>query len=233
MENQTPILSLINLDVGYNATPLLNAINLNANKGELLALMGLNGTGKTTLFKTILKETPSLSGKVLFGDKELELNQLQSQISVVYTERISIYGFSVTDMIAMGRMPHTNRFGKLTSKDQEVINASIKSLKLDDIAEHQIDNLSDGQFQKVMIARALAQETPLLLLDEPTAFLDIKNKKMIHELLVDLSQNHNKTILVSTHDITFCQLHCDKVWLVKDGELNEKLANEIKESDFD
>ena len=76
MENQTPILSLINLDVGYNATPLLNAINLNANKGELIALMGLNGTGKTTLFKTILKETPSLSGKVLFGDKELELNQL-------------------------------------------------------------------------------------------------------------------------------------------------------------
>ena len=68
---------------------------------------------------------------------------------------------------------------------------------------------------------------------EPTAFLDIKNKKMIHELLVDLSQNHNKTILVSTHDITFCQLHSDKVWLVKDGELNEKLANEIKESDFD
>ncbi len=233
MENQTPILSLTNLEVGYNSKSLLSAVNLNANKGELIALMGLNGTGKTTLFKTILKETPSLSGKVLFGDKELEINQLQSQISVVYTERISIYGFSVTDMIAMGRMPHTNRFGKLTAKDKEVIHTSIKSLKLEDIAETQIDNLSDGQFQKVMIARALAQETTILLLDEPTAFLDIKNKKMIHELLVDLSQNHNKTILVSTHDLSFCQSHCDKVWLAKEGKLSEKLGKEIKELDFD
>ena len=233
MKNLTPILSFINLEVGYNSKPLLSKVNLKAHEGELIALMALNGTGKTSLFKTILQENPSLSGKILFDNQELTINQLQSQISVVYTERISIYGFTVTDMVAMGRMPHTNSFGKLTNKDHEVINSSIKSLKLKNIADTQIDNLSDGQFQKVMIARALAQETPVLLLDEPTAFLDIKNRKMIHELLVDLSKNHHKTIIVSTHDLSFCQSHCDKVWLAKKGKLCEILVSEIKEADFD
>lgn len=233
MHNPTSILTLVNLEIGYNSQPLITAINAQANAGELIALMGLNGTGKTTLFKTILKETPALAGKVLINNQEIALNLLQTEIAVVYTERVSIFGFTVFDMVAMGRMPHTNRFGKLTNHDLEVINSSLTQLDLLDIAQMQVDNLSDGQFQKVMIARALAQETPLLLLDEPTAFLDIKNKRMIHSLLVDLAVNHNKTILVSTHDLAFCQAHCNKVWLVAKGQLNQKKPTEISERNFD
>lgn len=233
MKNSTSILALVNLEIGYNSQSLISAINAQANKGELIALMGLNGTGKTTLFKTILKETPALAGKVLINNQEIALNLLQTEIAVVYTERVSIFGFTVFDMVAMGRMPHTNRFGKLTNHDLEVINKSLNQLDLLDIAQMQVDNLSDGQFQKVMIARALAQETPLLLLDEPTAFLDIKNKRIIHRLLADLSVNHNKTILVSTHDLAFCKAHCTTVWLVANGQLIQKKPSELNESNFD
>ncbi len=106
-------------------------------------------------------------------------------------------------------------------------------MQLEDIATLQIDSLSDGQFQKAMIARALTQETPILLLDEPTAFLDIKNKSRIYSLLKELTVKHNKTIFVSTHQIEFCKSYCDKVWLIKEGCLTEKKGTLIKEEDFD
>ena len=133
----------------------------------------------------------------------------------------------------MGRMPHTNRFGKLTEKDNAIIDSYISQLELHKIENKQIDNLSDGQFQKVMIARALAQETPVILLDEPTAFLDVKNKLIIYNLLKKLAKEQNKTILVSTHHIEFCNDYCDKALLLKDKKIVEKSAIEIKSSDFD
>jgi iron complex transport system ATP-binding protein len=233
MNQEKSIISFHELEIGYPDNTLSNPINLSLQEGELIALMGLNGTGKTTLFKTILKEQLALSGEIRFKGKQLELNDLQHSISVVYTERTHIFGFTVRDMVAMGRMPHTNRFGKLTEKDNAIIEFYISQLELEKIEQTQIDNLSDGQFQKVMIARALAQETPVILLDEPTAFLDVKNKLMIYNLLEKLAKEQNKTILVSTHHIDFCKNYCDKVFLLKDKQLTEKLAIEIKSTDFD
>jgi len=130
-------------------------------------------------------------------------------------------------------MPHTNRFGKLTQEDNDIIDSYISHLELEKIENKQIDKLSDGQFQKVMIARALAQETPVILLDEPTAFLDVKNKLMIYNLLKKLTKDQNKTILVSTHHIEFCNDYCDKVLLLKNKEMTVRNADEISTKDFD
>lgn len=229
--NKKSALVLANLSVGYQAgNPLITEINAKAQKGDLIALMGLNGTGKSTLFKTILKEIPSLGGTISLESNQLSLHQ---NMSVVFTERVSIFGFTVSEMIAQGRAPHTSIFGKLSPKDKACIQAQIDALKLNDIAHSQVNSLSDGQFQKVMIARALAQETPIILLDEPAAFLDIKNKKMIHKLLHELAQNQDKTIIVSTHDIQFCANYCSKAWVIKDRLLVEMEPQEVTESYFD
>ena len=227
------VLSFHELEIGYPSNSLSAPINLSICEGDLIALMGLNGVGKTTLFKTILKEQAPLNGVIKFKGKELKISDLQHAIGVVYTERTHIFGFTVRDLIAMGRMPHTNRFGKLSDKDNAIIDYYIAHLELEPIANKQIDNLSDGQFQKVMIARALAQETPIILLDEPTAFLDVKNKLMIYNLLKKLAKEQGKTILVSTHHIEFCNKFCNKAFLLKDKKLTEKKATEITEEDFD
>jgi iron complex transport system ATP-binding protein len=229
--NKTTTLSLSNLDIGYTKeNPLIESINIEANQGDLIALMGLNGSGKTTLFKTILGETPSIRGEIEVGNSSHEIHK---NISVVFTERIDIYGFTVADMIAQGRAAHTNIFGKLTNHDKEVIQEQLTALSLEEIATQQINSLSDGQFQKVMIARALAQETQVLLLDEPTAFLDVKNKRMIHDLLHSLASSGNKTILVSTHDVLFCNSYCSKSWVIDNKRLKEKNPKEITELFFD
>lgn len=233
IKNERVTLSFHDLEIGYKSKPLTKPINLSLNEGNLIALMGLNGTGKTTLFKTILNELQPLSGEVRFNDKTLDIKNLQHTIGIVYTERTHIFGFTVRDMIAMGRMPYTNRFGKLSSKDNSIIDDYIEQLELKQIEFSQINNLSDGQFQKVMIARALAQETPVILLDEPTAFLDVKNKVIIYKLLKKLVKEKNKIILVSTHQLEFCNDYCDKVLLLKDKELIEKKPEEINSAVFD
>ncbi|MDA9261737.1 ABC transporter ATP-binding protein [Flavobacteriales bacterium] len=233
MKKDESIISFYNLEIGYPDNSLSLPINLSIPEGELIALMGLNGVGKTTLFKTILKEQTPIAGEIKFREKLLKLKDLQHSIGVVYTERTHIFGFSVRDMIAMGRMPHTNRFGKLTQEDNDIIDSYISHLELEKIENKQIDKLSDGQFQKVMIARALAQETPVILLDEPTAFLDVKNKLMIYNLLKKLTKDQNKTILVSTHHIEFCNDYCDKVLLLKNKEMTVRNADEISTKDFD
>ena len=224
-------LILSNLSVGYSPDScLINSATIQAYEGDLIAIMGLNGSGKTTLIKTLLNELPAISGEIELGLSGAKTHDI---FSVVFTERISIYGFTVLDMIAQGRAPYTNMFGKLYSKDKEIVQQYLIALNLEGIANQQINSLSDGQFQKVMIAKALAQETPVLLLDEPTAFLDVKNKRMIHKLLADLAQNQNKTILVSTHDVSFCNDYCNKAWVIESETLSEKKSKEITESYFD
>ncbi len=232
MNSDTSILSCKNLSIGYSNKTLVADINLEAKQGELIALMGLNGTGKTTLFKTIFKEIPLVSGDILIDNRQISELDLQQLISIVYTDRVSIFGFTVRDMVAMGRMPHTNLFGKLTKADKELIESNINSLGLENIADMEINSLSDGQFQKVMIARALAQETPIIMLDEPTAFLDIKNKKMIDSLLHELTTKHNKTIIVSTHNLEFSKAFCSKVWLIENGKMTEKSPDSLSEANF-
>ena len=226
MEKSNNILELKRLSLGYTKDILVDNISVSAKKGKLIALMGLNGTGKTTLFKTILQEIKPISGEIILKNNNIfssnsTAQEISDLISVVFTERVRIFGFTVFDLIAMGRMPHTNRFGKLKNQDLEIINNYIHLLDLEKIKDVQINNLSDGQFQKVMIAKALSQETPLVLLDEPTAFLDIKNKEMIYNLLKKITQEIGKTVIVSTHNLDFCKDFCDSIWLIQNKKLQE------------
>ncbi len=230
MENQST-LSLTNLTIGYDSKKILaKEINLEAHEGELISLMGLNGTGKTTLFKTILNEIPCLEGTISTHVSERKKHEM---ISAVFTERVSIFGFTVSELIAQGRAPHTNIFGKLSAQDKQVIQEQIQVLNLEQIAQEQIDSLSDGQFQKAMIARALAQETPIILLDEPAAFLDVKNRRMIYKLLSYLAKEKRKTVLVSTHDILFTREYCQKSWVIQNQSIKEMNPSDISESFFD
>lgn len=233
MESSKHILTTKKLSVGYKNKLLVGDINVVFERGQLIALMGLNGTGKTSFFKTILREIPVLAGGVFIGDKSIEDIQIQDFVSVVYTDKIDVFGLTVYDVIGLGRLNKLSWLGKLTPSDEEVINKYVDLLDLKEIKNQQINSLSDGQFQKVMIGRALAQDTPIILLDEPTAFLDVKNKKTINNLLKELSIKENKTIIVSAHDIDFANKFCDKTLLIKNKKIENYGCNEVKEELFD
>jgi len=230
------ILQINKLTLGYSSKKeeviLAEDITVSAQEGQLIALMGLNGTGKTTLFKTILQEIKPISGEIVVNGERLDQLNISKTMSVVFTERIHLFGFTVFDLVAMGRMPHTNSFGKLKKEDIEIVNKCISLLGLEQIQDFQVEKLSDGQFQKVMIAKSLAQETPLLLLDEPTAFLDVRNKDIIYNLLREITKNLGKTIIVSTHNIEFCKEYCDSFWLLQNNKLTENEAKSISKSTF-
>lgn len=232
MEQGGEILVTKNLSVGYKDKVLVKEINLTVNQGDLVALMGLNGAGKTSFFKTILGEIPSIKGDVFINKENLLKLKSEDYISVVYTDKIDVFGLTVWDIISLGRLNKLNWLGKLKKEDELVVNKYISLLGLNEIKHQQINSLSDGQFQKVMIGRALAQETPIILLDEPTAFLDVKNKKIINNLLLKLAKEQNKTIIVSTHDIDFANKFCEKAFLIQEGKIKEYLGKEITENLF-
>lgn len=233
MERKKHILKTTDLAIGYKNKSLVKEVNFAVNQGDFIALMGLNGSGKTSFFKTILGEINPLAGQIHLNEEQLNKLKIEDLISVVYTDKIDVFGLTVWDIISLGRLNKLNWLGKLKKQDELIVDKYIDLLDLAKIKNQQINSLSDGQFQKVMIGRALAQETPLILLDEPTAFLDVKNKKTIHELLKSLAQQENKTIIVSTHDIDFANKYCNRAFLIKDGLLKEYIGTEIKEELFD
>lgn len=232
MEQRKEILATKNVSVGYKNKILVDEINLSVNKGDLVALMGLNGAGKTSFFKTVLGEIFPLKGDIFIDDENILNLKTEDYISVVYTDKIDVFGLTVWDVVSLGLLNKLNWFGKLKKEDELVVNKYIDLLELNDIKHQQINSLSDGQFQKVMIGRALAQETPIILLDEPTAFLDVKNKKTINNLLQKLTKEENKTIIVSTHDIDFANKFCKKAFLIQEGKIKEYLGTEINENLF-
>jgi iron complex transport system ATP-binding protein len=232
MERTKNILATTNLSVGYKNKELVTDINLSIDKGDLIALMGLNGTGKTSFFKTVLGEINPLKGEVLINNTNVNQLKIEDFISVVYTDKIDIFGLTVYDIISLGRLNKLNWLGKLKKEDEQIIDNYISLLGLEGIKKQEVNSLSDGQLQKVMIGRALAQDTPIILLDEPTAFLDVKNKKIINELLKKLTEVENKTIIVSTHDIDFANTYCNKALLIKNKKIENYLGSEINEQLF-
>jgi len=197
-------MKLNNVSLSYGNKVVASNINAELLPGELVCLVGRNGAGKSTLIKHILN---------IYPDPKL--------ISVVLTDKIDVERLTVRDVVAMGRMPYTGFFGKLTKHDEEVVTSSIKLLGMEDFADRQFTTLSDGERQKAIIAKALAQETPYILLDEPTAFLDHPSKVSCMKLLSSLCKEQGKAILISTHDIEVALQECDKVWWMADGTLRE------------
>jgi len=185
--------------------------------GELVCVLGKNGIGKSTLLKTLTKVQPKISGNILWKNKNLDQinqNKFAKSVSVVLTEKIPVSNLTVYELIALGRQPYTNWFGSLTEEDKKQINQAIEQVHLQKIAHKRCDELSDGQLQRVMICRALAQNTDIIILDEPTAHLDVQHKIETFKLLQNLAIKLNKTILISTHEIQLAMQMANKLWLM-------------------
>lgn len=210
-----------NLAIGYpgkgEAKVVVKDICADIYSGELTCLLGANGVGKSTLLRTLSAFQPKLGGNIYIHDKEVESytdKQLARVISVVLTEKCDIRNMSVTELIGLGRSPYTGFWGTLTAEDKRVMERSIGLVGISHLAHRMVHTLSDGERQKVMIAKALAQETPVIYLDEPTAFLDFPSKVEMMQLLHQLSRQTDKTIFLSTHDLELALQIADKVWLM-------------------
>ncbi len=217
-----PIISAQRLDIGYRTeakTPHIihHDLAMTLYAGELTCLLGANGAGKSTLIRTLAGSQPPLSGSVLINGiprQDIRQNELSRLIGVVLTDKTAIGGLTVREVVELGRQPHTGFFGLLSSHDHAIVDEAIIACGIADKASRFIASLSDGEKQKVMIAKALAQECPIVLLDEPTAFLDIVSRIEIMTLLHRIATERNRAILLSTHDIEQALVLGDRLWLL-------------------
>lgn len=207
-----------NLSVGYNTSKQVFAnLSFTLNDGDVVALLGVNGIGKSTLIRTLSGLLSPISGELLINGQsinQLSVQERAQHISIVLTDRIAIEYIKVFDFIALGRAPHTGWLGTLQENDLALIRQNIALLRIENLQAKWLNELSDGERQKVMIARALCQETGLIILDEPTAFLDFRSKAEILQLLKNIAKTLNKIVLFSTHDIDLTLQHANTVWVM-------------------
>ena len=219
------ILKAENLSIGYKLKHseklIANNINFELFSGELVAVIGANGMGKSTLLRTLTSIQPALSGAVFINSKKLESinsKELSNLISLVLTEQPISKNLSVFELVALGRQPYTNWIGILNQKDKAEVQKALENVGIVDLKNQKCHELSDGQLQKVLIARALAQNTPLVVLDEPTTHLDLYHQAYIFQLLKKLVKETGKTMLFATHEINLAIQLCDKIMILN----NEK-----------
>lgn len=218
---KTKTIDLKALSIGYKgkkgAKVVADGLSGALLSGELTCLIGSNGIGKSTLLRTLSAFQPKLGGEVLLQGKELSRytdRELSRLISVVLTERPSLYNTTLRELVEMGRSPYTGFWGTLTPIDREMVDRAIGMVRIHNLQDRLLHSLSDGERQKGMIAKALAQDTPVIFLDEPTAFLDFPSKVEVMQLLHRLSRETNKTIFLSTHDLELALQIADKIWLI-------------------
>jgi len=227
--NHTAI-KLSNLTIGYSKdSGLVSNIACSIGEGEMVALVGRNGSGKSTLIKTLSGLLPPLEGNYQFRDKSYrELSAIVRARTISYVAASSIHApnLNVFEIVSLGRHPYTNWMGGLAEKDLEIINRVINWVGLKGYKTKRFTQLSDGEKQRVMIARALAQDTPIVLFDEPTAFLDLPNKFELIQLLATL-KSRKKTILFSTHDLETAWLWADKFWVIHQDSLMEGAPEDL------
>lgn len=245
------ILDAPDVSIGYSnkkgIISIAEHLNLHIFKGEMVCLLGPNGCGKSTLIRTLAGMQNPLQGSICIEGKEihsLELDELAKMMSVVLTDKIDIINMSVYELVSLGRFPHTNWFGKIQEIDNEIILDSISKVGLDGFADRTIQTLSDGEKQRAMIAKALAQDTPFIMLDEPTAHLDLPNRIEIMKLLKELARTTYKSILLSTHELDLALQVADRIWLMQrnkpmvcgtpeDLVLNGSFEQAFKKQSFD
>lgn len=209
------------LSTGYrnkkNVHEVAHHIHATINSGELTCLLGTNGVGKSTLLRTLSAFLPPLSGKILIQGTSLtdySDRQLSKLIGMVLTDRITLRNMTVEELVGMGRSPYTGFWGTLSKDDQKIVDESLLLVKIEKLKHRMVHTLSDGERQKVMIAKTLAQQTPIIFLDEPTAFLDFPSKVEMMKLLHHLACSIDKTIFMSTHDLELALQIADKIWLM-------------------
>ena len=224
------------LSVGYHGVPLIKNIELRLRKGEILTLIGPNGAGKTTILKSIIKQLEPVGGAAYLDGREIGLltgKELSEKLSVVLTERVRPELMTCRDVVATGRYPYTGRFGVLSREDHRIVNESMELVHISELSERDFSKTSDGQKQRVMLARAICQEPDIIVLDEPTSFLDIKYKLEFLLLLQEMREKKGLTVIMSLHELELAKIVSDKILCLK-GEYVERYGTpeEIFESDF-
>ena len=235
-KNKKMMITLKNLVVGYpdgrHTRQLNHAANEEAHDGMLTCLIGANGAGKSTLLRTIAGFQLPLEGTVLLGGDDvraLSPRQRAERMAVVLTDRPDVMCTTVWEMVATGRAPFTGFWGRLSGKDRNIVTRSLRLVGIEWMADRTVASLSDGERQKVMIAKALAQQTPVILLDEPTAFLDYPSRVEVMQLLLNIAHEEHKTVLLSTHDLDLALQTADRIWLFEKERGEKKEEEEGKE----
>jgi len=241
LEKSHPVLEVSDLSIGYfskkESILISEGINFSIPKGELVSIVGTNGIGKSTLLRTLAYMQPALKGSISLNNKnisEYDSFQLANTLSIVLTEAPSSKNLTVLELVSLGRHPYTNWVGTLSENDKNIIQNAIDVTEIEDLTNKKCMELSDGQLQRVMIARALAQDTPLILLDEPTTHLDIYHRAYLLKLLKKLAVKKNKAILFSTHEIDLAIQVSDKMIVMTEDEVYFDEPNKlIKSGCFD
>ncbi|MBT8280877.1 MAG: ABC transporter ATP-binding protein [Muriicola sp.] len=218
----TETLEIRNLSIGYPGKKGQNIciaqdLNFSLGQGEFVAIIGANGIGKSTLLRTLGGVQDKLSGDVLIDGQKMEsipTQRLAAYLSLVLTEPLATKNLTVSELIALGRQPYTNWLGSLTEKDKNAVEGSIQTIGLESLKHRKCYELSDGQLQKVLIARALAQDTPIMMLDEPTTHLDLYHKVQVLKTMKQIAKDFDKTVIYTTHEIDLAIQLCDKMLIL-------------------
>lgn len=229
------MMELQNLTIGYGSKVVASGVNARLMPGELVCLIGRNGSGKSTLMRTVTAFQPPLSGTVTLTGMpcdasaqgtaqprtvaEMTARERSRTIGIVLTEKPDVENMTVRELVALGRAPYTGFWGTLAKEDHDIVTEALAMTGMGDYARRLVQTLSDGERQKVMIAKALAQQTPFIFLDEPTAFLDYPSKVETMRMLLRLCSEQRKAVVISTHDLDVALRFCHTVWLMKDGTL--------------
>lgn len=221
---------LNNLSIGYSGSaPIVSAIEAELCHGQFTCLLGRNGSGKSTLLRTLAGLQPPLSGQITHTSPLTSRTSLPTPSSSLLTPHCpDLQHTTVRELVAYGRLPYTGMLGQLSSADKEAAEEAIQQVGIQHLADHYIHLLSDGERQKALIARSLAQGAPILLLDEPSAFLDYPSRRQLMELLVDLSHHQGKTILLSTHDVELATQYADQLWIIQEHQLLIKAPQDFR-----
>ena len=230
------VLRTKDLLIGYKDKAILPSINVSLKEGNLIALIGPNGAGKSTLFKTLTAYIKPVGGSIELMGKDLSsysAKEKATMIGLVLTERPDDIFLKVHDVVASGRCPYTNFFGKIEKEDENIIQESLEVVGIKYLTDRYFNTLSDGEKQKVMIAKTLAQNTPIIFMDEPTAFIDYPSKIELFSLMKMLTKERNKTIIFSSHDLELLLRYTDDIWVISKGkELISSNKDELIASGF-
>lgn len=222
-----------NLKIAFGTSILLNDITVSFKPNTLTALIGRNGTGKSTFLKTVMGFNEKYSGKILINGadiKDLSPIKQASTLSFVNTQRPLVNNLKCRDVVALGRSPFTGWSGKLSENDKIKVSEALEIVGMKEYADRYLHTLSDGECQKIMIARAIAQDTPIILLDEPTSFLDLPTRFELIGMLRSLAENQNKTIIFSTHELDIALEMSHQIALINDGSMYVAEVKEMIES---
>ena len=214
----TPYFVIDDLTIGYHKVPVIRDISVKVQKGEIIALIGPNGAGKSTLLKTIARDLEPIRGKIFLEGRDMQTityRELSKKLAVILTERIKVELTTCRDVVATGRYPYTGRLGVLRGEDQRIVDEAMETVHALELAERDFNAISDGQRQRVLLARAIAQQPEMILLDEPTSFLDVRHKLDLLTILTRMARKKNITVIMSLHEIDLAEKVADRILTVK------------------